>query len=71
MKTKFVQIVKSSKESYWYNTKLGEIYEVEEYKSVPGYKEKFRVVPIIGCLIDNEDCVVLSKPNKRMIRIEL
>lgn len=72
MMSKFVQIVRSSKESYWYHNKLGEIYEVEEYrKGIPGYtNDKFRVLPINGWLIDKEDCVVLSKPNIRMIRID-
>lgn len=53
-----VKITKNNDENYWYNDRIGEVFEVEEttyplyYRANGCYK---------GCYIDKDDCEIIEE----------
>ena len=63
-----VKIIKSSKPTYWYNDKIGEIYEVE--KLLIPKMNCYRISDTTRCrpkYINFDDCEVLNLNNENKV----
>lgn len=53
-----VKITKNNDENYWYNDRVGEVFEVEETTYPLYYRANGRYK---GCYIDKDDCVIIEE----------
>lgn len=64
-----VKITKNNDENYWYNDRIGEVFEVEETTNQLYYRANGRYK---GCYIDKDDCEVIEEePERQIINIEV
>lgn len=53
-----VKITKNNDENYWYNDRIGEVFEVEETTNTLYYRANGRCK---GCYIDKDDCEIINE----------
>ena len=53
-----VKITKNNDENYWYNDRIGEVFEVEETRHSLYYRANGRYK---GCYIDKDDCEIIKE----------